>query len=448
VSTGEPDATNLLGMKLNVSLPFDPISADQAFWNQYPNRPAVFALFPRQQAGTPPPRPYLALTADLKRRLLRLLGQSPETPSCVPDATEAASTAAPVSARSRVPSFRELICRIEYQPVGSKFEAQWLLYELNRHYYPDTYRQRLRLRPTALLKINLKNRFPRCYPTRKLIPDGSLYYGPFASRIAADRFAAEFLDLFMIRRCLEDLNPDPNHPGCIYSQMHMCLAPCFAGCTDDEYGAEVGSVRAFLDSEGLSQIRSLEAKRTQASEALEFEQAGQLHRKLDRVRDLLKLKPALARNIADLNAIILQHDAEPKRVVFFRVIAGELSGPAMLSFDERVASPVSLDQQILTLVEQLTPAADGAQSRGSITSAESKTGESAAVPPWEHLSILARWYYSRSRQGEIVLLSSANDIPHARIIRLCRKLVAETETGSGPVVHSTRSDPSGGSSEN
>ena len=46
-----------------------------------------------------------------------------------------------------------------------------------------------------------------------------------------------------MRRCVEDLNPDPAFPGCVYSEMKMCLAPCFRGCTDDEYRAEV--VRVF-----------------------------------------------------------------------------------------------------------------------------------------------------------------------------------------------------------
>ena len=108
-----------------------------------------------------------------------------------------------------------------------------------------------------------------------MVKDGSLYYGPFPSMAVAERFAGEFLDFFKIRRCVEELNPDPSHPGCIYSQLHMCLAPCFAGCTDAEYQGEVQRVVEFLDSQGKSLLRSLEAERAQASESLEFEQAVQ-----------------------------------------------------------------------------------------------------------------------------------------------------------------------------
>jgi hypothetical protein len=46
------------------------------------------------------------------------------------------------------------------------------------------------------------------------------------------------------------------------------------------------------------------------------------------------------------------------------------------------------------------------------------------LPPWEHLSLLARWYYSSFRQGELVMLNPSQAIPHSRLIRLCRKLLA------------------------
>jgi hypothetical protein len=46
-----------------------------------------------------------------------------------------------------------------------------------------------------------------------------------------------------------------------------------------------------------------------------------------------------------------------------------------------------------------------------------------AVPPWEHLSLLARWFYSSFREGELVMLNADQAIPHSRLIRICRKLL-------------------------
>jgi excinuclease ABC subunit C len=376
-------------MHLQISIPFGPDVNDNALLESVSARPAVFALHLVDAPDGSKAPPYLSRTMNLRRRLRRLLSR--------------------LSGVSNLLNLRQITRQVEYQYVGSAFEAQWLLYCLNRFYHPQLYRQRLRLKPPALLKLNLHNRYPRCYPTRRLSGDGSLYYGPFPSRLAAERFAAEFLDLFKIRRCVEDLNPDPAHPGCIYSQMHMCLAPCLAGCTDDEYQQEVTRVATFLEAEGQSLLRSLEAERAEASEVLEFEQAARLHRRLEKVHEVLRQKPGLVRSLRDLHAVLVLRGAEAKSVVFFRVRAGELRGPANLSLDENIPSPVPLDQQLHALLD---PLAAPHQS-------------TAAPPPWEDLSLLARWYYSSFRQGEILMLPPSQEIPHARLIRLCRKVLAE-----------------------
>lgn len=375
-------------MRLPFSIPFDPAGDGNSLSASVAPRPAVFALFLAAADGSEA-APYLGRTMDLRRRLGRLLGKA--------------------RGASRLLNLREATRRIDYQWVGSSLEAQWLLYLLNKFHYPTLYQQRLRLKPPTLLKLNLGNRFPRCYPTRRLADDGSFYYGPFPSRLAAERFAAEFLDLFQIRRCVEDLNPDPAHPGCIYSQMHMCLAPCFGGCTDSTYREEMARVAAFLDAEGHALLRSLEAQRTQAAELLEFEQAARLHRRLEKVQEVLKLKASLVRNLRDLHAVVVLRGAEAKTVVFFRVRSGELRGPGTLSLDENVPSPVPLDRQLHMLLDSLA----------------TEDAPAPALPPWEHLSLLARWYYSSFRQGELLMLPPSQEIPHARLIRVCRKVLAE-----------------------
>src|SRR5207245_7698529 len=140
---------------------------------------------------------------------------------------------------------------------------QFVLYRLLRETFPKTYAARLRLRPAPLVKLHLENVYPRASVTTRLgklrLLTGSaqtklsnLYYGPFPSRTAAEKFASDALDFFKMRRCTEDLHPDPAFPGCVYSEMKMCLAPCFKGCTDADYHAAVVRVPAFFDTAGES----------------------------------------------------------------------------------------------------------------------------------------------------------------------------------------------------
>jgi excinuclease ABC subunit C len=413
-------------MELENSVPFDPSAGELSYFDSFPSQPAVFIIFLQGAAASEAP-PYLSRTTDLRRRLVRLLGPR----------RGALDSSSPVASKRL--NLRDVACRIDYQPVGSNFEARWLLYQLNKLYYPGVYRRRLRLKPPALLKVNLRNRFPRCYPVRRISADGSLYYGPFATRVAAERFAAEFLDLFKIRRCVEDLDPDPAHPGCIYSQMRMCLAPCFQGCTDEEYGREVGRVIAFMDSEGQSLIRSLGAERAQASEALDFEEAARVHRRLEKVQEVVRQRPGLAQNLAELHAVMVERGADPKSVVFFRINSAEIRGPVTLSLDEKVSSPVPLDEQIRKLLDSIGPAT-APPADPKMKPAPDSASRAFAVPPWEHLSLLARWYYSSFREGELIMLPPSQEIPHARLIRICRKILAADQgEGAKPRAQSKRS---------
>src|SRR3954466_13315862 len=148
----------------------------------------------------------------------------------------------------------------------------FLLYRVLRESIPKTYSNRLRFRFAPLVKLHLENEYPRASVTTRLgrLNGPALYYGPFVSRVAAEKFANDSLDFFKMRRCVDDLHPDPAFPGCIYSEMKMCLAPCFKGCTDDDYRTEVGRVQAFFDSGGDSLVREITAQREKASSDLEF----------------------------------------------------------------------------------------------------------------------------------------------------------------------------------
>src|SRR4029077_1812143 len=144
-----------------------------------------------------------------------------------------------------------------------------------------------------------ENPYPRASVTTRMArsSDLSKYYGPFPSRVAAEKFMNDSLDFFKMRRCVDDLNPDPKFPGCIYSEMKMCLAPCFKGCTDDEYAGEVVRVEDFLDSRGESLKRQFSAERDEASTKLEFEAAATIHARLDKLTPVLQQLPEVVHRI-------------------------------------------------------------------------------------------------------------------------------------------------------
>ena len=346
-----------------------------------PVAPAVFLLQGRD-AGS---EPYVSKTANLRRRLIRLLATPEE--------------------QSRRLNLRNRVAAIEYTLTGSDFESGFLLYRLLRRTFPTSYSRRLRLRFAPLVKMHMGNGYPRASITTRLgrLGKDSLYYGPFASRTAAEKFANDSLDFFKMRRCVEDLHPDPAFPGCIYSEMKMCLAPCFKGCTDEDYRAEVGRVQAYLDSRGQSLVRELEIQRELASANLEFENAAALHARLEKLRPVLSQLPEIARRIDQLVGVVVQTSAEVGHVTLYRFDRGNVVGP--------IAFPVQLQAEDASRSRSMESRLQDA------LSAMTPNSSQPALETMEHLAILKRWYYRGSRRGEIFFADEHGRLPMRRIVR-------------------------------
>jgi excinuclease ABC subunit C len=355
-------------------------------------------------------------------------------------ATERLLTA-PESFSKRL-NLREVTARVRYRVTGSKFEQILTHYQQARAYFPGRYRDVARLRLPAVLKVNLRSEYPRCYVTRRIRGDGGFYFGPFPSRKAADAFGEAFLDLFKIRRCQIKIRRDPNFPGCIYSEMKMCLAPCFAGCTKKEYEAETGQVLETLETIGAVLTESIEREREAASEGLDFERAAALHKRLEKVSAVMRNLPELTRRIGQLDAAILQRDAEEKTIIAFPVRAGILAEPIFLRFAELSSEPKSVEAILRAGLEQPSGEHPVAMRRGDEALAGSgdtrvntqpaeermrRFGLYAAPPELaEHLSLIARWFYSHPRDGEIFFREA--DWPYRKILRACARLLAPPAT--------------------
>jgi excinuclease ABC subunit C len=343
-----------------------------------PPAPAVFLL----RSDHPQAEPYLSRTANLRRRLQRLLGP--------PDQT-------------RRLNLRDRVRAIEYAATGSDFESGLLLYRVLRSAFPKTYTDRLRLRFAPLLKLHMENAYPRASITTRISRPGgrSLYYGPFPSRTAAEKFANDSLDFFKMRRCVDDLHPDPLFPGCIYSEMKMCLAPCFKGCSDGEYHAEVARVRAYFDSSGESLAREISLQRDQASTDLEFESAATLHATIEKLKPVQGQLPEIVRRIDQLAAIIVQPSATPGSLALFRISAGLTAGP--LAFPIQAAEHTrsqSMESRVAEALATLSPAQPA-----------------TALETMEHLALLKRWFYRSNRVGEIFFADAKGALPLRRLVR-------------------------------
>ena len=394
-------------LELDCGQAFDPLdpAREEEFFATVPARAGVLLVEMREADA----EPYLLKTADLRRAAERLLR-------------------APEESSKRL-NLRVVAAGIRYRATGSKFEQTLAFYEHAKKNFPGRYRALLRLRGPALLKVNLRNPYPRCYATRRIRADQGFYFGPFISRRSADAFAEGFLDLFKIRRCQIKIRRDPSFPGCIYSEMKMCLAPCFAGCTKDEYDAEVGRVLDALASTGEALTTALEREREGASEALDFERAAALHKRLEKVSAALRGLPELARRVQDLDAVILERAAEEKTVAVFPLRGGMLDEPLFLRFGEISSQPRSVEAMIREKLEVPAPSLGEKQLERPESNWHDRYGlREAPAELGEHLSLVARWFYSKPREGEILFRDG--EWPYRRILRACARLLAPPGTAA------------------
>ena len=289
------------------TLAFDPANAGAAL-AQLPQTPAVFALYGEEAHF----EPYIGRTPNLRGRLERLLQPSAKHPRRLQ-----------LAGRVR---------RIEWRLTGSEFESLLTQFSLLEEIYGAKALERMHLRHPAFIRFLGSNAYPRITVThRPSLREAEWAYGPVPSRAAAERYADEALKLFLLRRCTDDLDPNPSHPGCVYSEKKMCLAPCYQGCTDERYSQEAAAVESFLATRGESRLVVLRGERDQASANLEFETAAAIHAQVAKVESVRALAAELVRPLNRLQAVILQASANPDEVAVFLFENARLRGPVGFS---------------------------------------------------------------------------------------------------------------------
>ena len=405
---------------LPCQLSFDPA---HPAWDHIPAAAGVFALF----AADAHAEPYISRTPNLRRRIRRLLDPRPD--------------------QSKRLQLAHRVARIEYALTGSEFESALRLYDANRAAFGDRVRKRLHLRSPFLLRMSIENAYPRVYVTNTVTKSGmDDLYGPFPSRAAAERFLEDMLDLFKLRRCYEDLHPDPAFPGCVYSEMKMCLAPCFQGCTDERYAEESAAVRAFLRTRGSSLAEALRRERESASELLEFERAAELHARLTKAEAVVAEAPEAMRPLAHLDGVIVQPAADPDSVALFSLTQGTLRGPTFYSvvgmrhaneaagstslFAQPVGAmaPVPIDAPAVTAVsrEELEQRLDRALAE--LAPAPARGRRSPAWPLADHLCLFSRWYYRPQvkRVGEVIFADADGQVSPKTALRAISRVWQKT----------------------
>jgi hypothetical protein len=185
----------------------------------------------------------------------------------------------------------------------------------------------------------------------------------------------------------------------------MCLAPCFKGCSDEEYAAEVGRAQQFFETGGQSLVREIERQRNDASTNLDFEAAAALHTRLEKVKAAAAQLPDIVRRLDELNGVMVQPSAERESVALFKIVAGRICHPVDLNVGQP-AGAAHLTSKPQSMESRITEALAGVEAPKLRSALE-----------WmEHLALLKRWYYRTIKVGELFLAENG-ELPMRRVVR-------------------------------
>ena len=226
---------------------------------------------------------------------------------------------------------REVIDRVadvEYTLTDSVSEALLLEANLIKRYRP---RFNVRLKDDKsypYIKITLGDDFPRIERTRKLLNDGSRYFGPYASASSVDESMNLVRRLFPFRTCTIDIRDGQRalQRPCLLYHIKRCQGPCIEAISKADYRADITQVELFLEGRQETLVRALGDEMGAAAEREDYERAAGLRdkiRAIERTRESQKMA-AFARTELDLVGLARQ-DSQAA-VQLFAIRNGKLIG--------------------------------------------------------------------------------------------------------------------------
>lgn len=226
---------------------------------------------------------------------------------------------------SHTPKVKAMVAKIaEIETIVTSSEVEALILECNliKKYRP---RYNISLKDDKTypyLKVTLQEDFPRLYMTRRLLRDGSKYYGPYADAGAMHATVKLLRSMFPLRTCRK-MNPDR---PCLNYHIKRCLAPCAGYVSKDEYGQMIKSVCMVLDGRTTELERDLKQRMQAAAEAYAFEEAARLRDQLQAVERLNESQKAVTNNGGDMDIIGFAQDMTGNCLQIFFVRKGKLIG--------------------------------------------------------------------------------------------------------------------------
>lgn len=218
--------------------------------------------------------------------------------------------------------------RIEFTIVETEQDALLLENTLIKRFQPR-YNVMLKDEKSPLTYICIKKeRFPRVFITRKIIRDGSTYFGPYTNRYVVSEITELIRKLFQLRTCALVLSEENIKKGkfkpCLEYHIKNCAAPCVAYETVEAYQLKVEQIKNVLKGNFAAVRSHLVEEMQRYAENLQFELAQQMKIKLTLFEDYQGKSTVVNPNIKDVDVFAIAGDDKEAFVNYMKVVNGAL----------------------------------------------------------------------------------------------------------------------------
>lgn len=211
---------------------------------------------------------------------------------------------------------------IKYIVVDTELDALLLENNLIKKYQP---RYNIQLKDDKTYPwICIKNEpFPRVFKTRRVIKDGSKYFGPYPSVKVIETLLALIRDLYPLRTCALDLSDEKikagKHKVCLEYHLGNCKGPCEGHETREDYDAYMKDIENIVKGNLTAVLKSLKGLMQKYSENLQFEEAQRIKAKIETIERYKAKSTVVSPSIHQVDVITVVHDMK-KAFVNYLVI--------------------------------------------------------------------------------------------------------------------------------
>ena len=220
--------------------------------------------------------------------------------------------------------------RIELTLVDSEADALLLESTLIKRFQPP-YNVMLKDGKSYTYICIKQERFPRIFLTRRVIRDGSTYFGPYTSKGRVSTILDLIKQLFPLRTCNLNLSEKAIEKGkfgikvpCLEYQIKNCMAPCVKLETEAEYSEKIEQIKNLLRGNFGSVKRHFQEEMNRHAENLEFEKAQQLKEKLTAFEDYQGKSTVVSTTIRDVDVFSIAGDEKFAYVNYIKVVNGAI----------------------------------------------------------------------------------------------------------------------------